>query len=172
MSVEAHTHRHTQTHNKAMRVWQMKEVNCLSLTSWVAAGGYECTVLWREGKWICWLSLFVSEAIPHLSFAPYLHSPVTFLSSATPWHFSLFTTWSLFCLLFPSSPDVFLSSFVDSCPCVKYFVYETFRERTFLQNGCFFVVVCLFAFSKGIKVRRVLAVGSIINVVTRGFWHL
>lgn len=52
-----------------MRARQMKEVNCLSLTSWVAAGGCECAVISREGKWICWLSVFVSDAISHLSFA-------------------------------------------------------------------------------------------------------
>lgn len=77
---QTHTYTHskyTQPHiHKATSVWQMKEVNCLSLTSWMAAGGYECTVIWREGKWICWLSLFVSEAISHLSFAPYFHYPV------------------------------------------------------------------------------------------------
>lgn len=59
---EAHKHADTRRH-AVMSEWQMKEVNCLGLTSSVE-------VTRKEGKLICWLSLLVSEAISHLSFAP------------------------------------------------------------------------------------------------------
>lgn len=69
---QTHTHHRSSKYihtRPSLSEWQMKEVNCLSLASWVAAGGYECTVIWKERKWICWVSLFVSEAISFFLFA-------------------------------------------------------------------------------------------------------
>lgn len=89
---KAHTHRQPHIHTVKSE-WQMKEVNCHGLTSSVAAGGYECTVISKEGKWICWLSLLVSEAISHLSFAPCFYScHISPFCNIAP---HLFVSWSL-----------------------------------------------------------------------------
>ncbi len=72
------------------------------------------------------ISLFVSEAISHLSFAPFFHSPLIFLPSATLQHNSLLASLSLLSLLFSISQDVFLMAF---CGLLST-VYETFKKRT------------------------------------------
>lgn len=163
MNAREHARTHKQV-RRATSVWQMREVNCLSLTSWEAAGGYECCVIWREGKWIRWPSLFVSEAISHLSFPPRFHSPVTFsLFCNIAAHLSVCLLISLF--LIP--PDAFWSVFGDICPCVTHTVYDTVRHSAFSHPLRLLDLI----FPKALKL-GVLDGGKTMNTISKGLWQL
>lgn len=85
-------HMNTQPHvHMVMSEWQMKGVNCLSLTSSLAAGGYEC-MSYREEEEINLSAISLSEALSHLSFAPCFHScHISLFCNIAP---HLFVSWS------------------------------------------------------------------------------
>lgn len=96
--MRAHAHTHTQS-------WVCDRWRRL-IASALHHEWQQEVVMWREGKWICWLCLFVCEAISHLSFAAYFHPTVIFLSSATG-SFVPHLILLSFHFLFLKSPSVF-----------------------------------------------------------------
>ena len=113
MNMQSHTH-------KAMSVWQMKEVNCLSITSWVAAGGYECTVMEGEEMNMLAISLCLWSNFPSLICTLCRIS----LSCNIATHL-LFTSWYIY-ICFPILLMYSCMYFVDWLLCLC--ILDRYRE--------------------------------------------